>query len=674
MITSRPPFAGHDGGSGASDRNELVASLIGRRLDHFEIEAFVGGGGMGAVFRALDTRLNRPVALKVLSVSENTDEALCRRFRNEAQSAARLDHENIARVFYVGSDLGYHYIAFEYIEGINIRDLVARDGPLPLSAAASYVLQVAEALAHACSRDVVHRDIKPSNVLLTDAGQIKLVDMGLARLDDARESREDLTVSGVTLGTFDYISPEQARDPRHADVRSDIYSLGCTFYFMLTGRPPFPDGTVLQKLLQHQADSPADPREYNPSIPEPICGVLAKMLAKNPADRYQHPQDLIADMLLVAGELALDLSAPANTIVVTTSTPLRSRWEQHLPWAAPIVALLLIVGALELFSRYESARLDVPTDEAVPPPSLGKVDPQTFSSANRLSSSSDATVEADQAPDRNHVASRPSSQRPPEFDDPPPVYPGDAGTAVDEAGTDTDGTAGGGPSRESPPTMRSNSDTTTPPRPETAVAAPSTKASAPPATTDSRDARRVTHTTTPSSPEPPGIATDDSVPPLPVGLAQSARSDVAPAQKRRDTTGDTTVAAESGVEASPASPDKVSVTDATGESLESASGAGTEGANDVSVSAPLPDGVLIVDDEGGPHHYSTLADACAAARSGNVIELRYDGRRTERPIELANKDLTIRGGPGFQPQIEFRPDWNDTFSLPVGCSPWLEDG
>lgn len=157
---------------------------------------------------------------------------------------------------YVGEDRGVHYIVFEFIEGVNLRDRVEQIGPLSLSEAVSFTYQIAQALAHSSHRDVIHRDIKPSNVLITPDGKAKLVDMGLARLTRVAQANNDLTASGVTLGTFDYISPEQARDPRGADVRSDLYSLGCSFFYMLTGRPPFPEGTVLQKLLQHQADVP----------------------------------------------------------------------------------------------------------------------------------------------------------------------------------------------------------------------------------------------------------------------------------------------------------------------------------------------------------------------------------------------------------------------------------
>jgi serine/threonine-protein kinase len=673
VITKRSPFASADGAS-AADPNGLVASLLGRRLEHFEIQEFVGGGGMGAVFRALDTRLDRPVALKVLSVGDANDESLHRRFQNEAQSAARLDHENIARVFYIGSDQGFDYISFEFIEGINIRDLVARDGPLRLAAAASYILQVAEALAHACSRDVVHRDIKPSNVLLTDGGHVKLVDMGLARLDDTRESREDLTASGVTLGTFDYISPEQARDPRNADVRSDIYSLGCTFYFMLTGRPPFPDGTVLQKLLQHQGDSPADPRQYNAGVPEQVCRVLAKMLAKNPDARYRHPQDLIADLLLLADELDLDLSAPANMIVVTTSTPRRSLLERHLPWAAPVVALLVIVAALELLSRLSPTALTSQDGGAVPAPQLGSVaavDPTDAASAH--SNSATATA-VDSGP------SPAAETSPPDFTDGPPAFPGNATEPDDD---------GNSPAGDAPPAGAAGND-------GAGVASADNAASQNSVLPDGSQIR----TDTAAEPPPQGISSAMRTAPNPSSISDDPSPTLANSESDEPANLKVGSAKLPGAidlppaEGSPSLPNggvPPNLDDdpaAQGSELvENTNGAqrspddnnqpppteptATTSNNNVDidnvVSALRPDGLLIVgDDEDGDQHFRTLADACTAARSGDVIELRFSGRRVERPIELLGKDLTIRGGAGFQPQIAFRPNWSDSFSLSRG--------
>ncbi len=343
----------------------LGQSLIGKRLEHYELVEFVGGGGMGAVFRAIDTRLGRTVAVKVLSRDQNDEETI-RRFRNEAQSAARLDHPHIARVHYVGEDAGWNYIVFEFIEGINLRDYIYAHGVLSVSDALGYTLQVAEALQHAASRDVVHRDIKPSNILLMNDGQLKVVDMGLARLHQVETSSEDLTASGVTLGTFDYISPEQARDPRVADVRSDIYSLGCTLYFWLAGQPPFPEGTALQKLLKHNSDQPPDLRQFREDLPSGMIQLVSKMLAKRPSQRFQTPAELIAEIHRIGNQLGITALITAHS-GVAVQLPKAPWWERALPWVAPFAALAVLLGFLEVFIN----RQNTPTVVALRPQVTG---------------------------------------------------------------------------------------------------------------------------------------------------------------------------------------------------------------------------------------------------------------------------------------------------------------
>ncbi len=325
----------------------LGKELVGQTLGHFQLDAFVGAGGMGAVFRGHDTQLDRRVAIKVLSGEHNTKEDTVRRFRNEAQSAARLDHPNIARVYYVGEDKGWNYIVFEFIDGTNIRDEVEKNGPLEIELAVSYLVQVAEALDHAAAREVVHRDIKPSNILVDSQHRAKLVDMGLARLHQVNSQDSDLTASGMTLGTFDYISPEQARDPRSADVRSDLYSLGCTFFFMLTGRPPFPEGTVLQKLLSHSGEEPPDPREFRADVPDEVVHILSRLMAKNPNDRYQKPGELIAAALLLIDELNLAAPHVTSAVYVPTTEQRSTVIERHLPWVMPTIILVVVVFVLE---------------------------------------------------------------------------------------------------------------------------------------------------------------------------------------------------------------------------------------------------------------------------------------------------------------------------------------
>jgi serine/threonine-protein kinase len=317
-------------------------------VDGFLLEEAIGLGGMGAVFRALDTKLDRQVALKLLPPDQASDAEVVPRFYQEGRAAAHLDHENIARVFSIGQDGPLHYIAFEYIEGETVRQRVETSGPLPVSEAVQIALQIAQALVHASQRGVVHRDIKPSNIIITPQGRAKLVDMGLARRFE-RGGDHGLTQSGMTLGSFDYISPEQARDPRDADVRSDLYSLGCTLFQMLTGRPPFPGGTVVQKLIQHQEDAPADVRMLNPAVPVEISSIIAKLMAKDRDRRYQTPEHLVRDLLGIAGALGLAVGSPASGAWHHDGH--RHTWERHLVWLVPAAGLAAVVAALAWWGR-----------------------------------------------------------------------------------------------------------------------------------------------------------------------------------------------------------------------------------------------------------------------------------------------------------------------------------
>jgi serine/threonine protein kinase len=323
----------------------LAGVLRGRRLAHFELLDPIGVGGMAAVIRARDTQLDRMVALKILPPEMAADSENVRRFHQEARAAAKLDHENIARVFFCGEDQGLHFIAFEFVEGENLRTLLERRGRIPVPEAIHYLLQIATGLAHAAARGVVHRDIKPSNIIISSNGRAKLVDMGLAR---SLEPHSDgaLTQSGVTLGTFDYISPEQALEPREADVRSDIYSLGCTLYHMLTGQPPVPDGTAARKLHHHQNVDPIDPRQLNPAIPDEVAALLARMMAKNPKDRYQRPEELVSHLIILAQKLGSAGPGTDSVLFVDAPLPGQPRTRPLLVVVSAVLALVVLIAML----------------------------------------------------------------------------------------------------------------------------------------------------------------------------------------------------------------------------------------------------------------------------------------------------------------------------------------
>ncbi len=371
----------------------LAGSLRGRKLAHFELLEAIGVGGMAAVLRARDTQLERIVALKILPPEMAQDEENIRRFHQEARAAARLDHENIARVFFCGDDQRLHFIAFEYVEGVNLRVLLEQRGRLPVAEAVRIILQIAAGLEHAASRGVVHRDVKPSNIIISPNGRAKLVDMGLARslephLDGA------LTQSGVTLGTFDYISPEQALEPREADSRSDIYSLGCTFYHMLTGQAPVPEGTAAKKLHHHQHLAPIDPRHFNPEIPDEVAAILVRMMAKGPKDRYQRPVHLVQHLFQVARKVGAAEDAPEGVLFVDAPLPgdPRKRPLLLVSLGALALALLLVLLSLaqpkgpvlanKLAGGAALSKADAPKEPIVPTPTRPRHNGEKISVGN----------------------------------------------------------------------------------------------------------------------------------------------------------------------------------------------------------------------------------------------------------------------------------------------------
>lgn len=336
VISKKPPqqFC-----TSAFDWRKVGELLIGKQLGSFRLDSLLGVGGMGAVFRATDLQLDRQVAVKVLNSAENDPEAE-RRFRIEAQSAARLDHQNIARVFHVGQDQGWNYIVLELVAGQTLRQWVANRGPLDLKTAIHFFRQLAAALDHAHQRNIIHRDIKPSNVLVADDLTVKIVDMGLARIQKNMESADHDAEAGMTLGTFDYLAPEQARDPRQADQQSDLYSLGCTLYFALVGRPPFADASSIEKLLSHSSSERPRVTAARPDLPASVDRLVAAMMAPRKADRVATAREF--------ERLLLQLRIESRPVTRSVPRPLAEQrsWQRLLPMLAAMSAVLVAVSLL----------------------------------------------------------------------------------------------------------------------------------------------------------------------------------------------------------------------------------------------------------------------------------------------------------------------------------------
>ena len=268
-------------------------------LGKYVIQDKIGEGGMGEVFVAEHRRMKRPVVVKVLPPSMTESEYYLRRFQREVEAAAQLHHPNIVTAFDADVEHGVHFLVMEYVAGEALGQLVQRIGPLPVDSALSCVLQAARGLEYAHAKGIIHRDIKPNNLLLDREGVVKILDMGLARFADSSSrptNYESLTNDHQIVGTIDYMSPEQVDDSSLADQRSDIYSLGCTLYRLLTNYPPYRGETVFQTLMAHRLEPIPSLRAIRADVPELLDRILRRMMAKSPTDRYQTATDLIRDL------------------------------------------------------------------------------------------------------------------------------------------------------------------------------------------------------------------------------------------------------------------------------------------------------------------------------------------------------------------------------------------
>lgn len=263
--------------------------------DRYEIVDTVGAGGMSVVYKALDHRLNRYVAIKVLKEEFSNDKTFVSKFRIEAQSAAGLSHPNIVNVYDVGDDNGIHYIVMELVEGITLKEYIQKKGHLPVSEAVNFSLQIASGIEVAHENHIIHRDIKPQNIIVAPSGILKVTDFGIAK------AATSTTISSNAIGSVHYISPEQARGG-FSDERSDIYSLGITMYEMVTGRVPFQGDNNVTVALMHIQDEMIPPSEYYPDILPSMEKVIAKCTQKKPERRYLTANALIADLRRVESD------------------------------------------------------------------------------------------------------------------------------------------------------------------------------------------------------------------------------------------------------------------------------------------------------------------------------------------------------------------------------------
>lgn len=293
--------------SASPSRPPVSAVLNGH--PRYRILSQLGAGGMGVVYLAEHRLMKRRVALKVVLDASLNDPEAAARFHREVEVAARMSHPNVVAAHDAEQFNGTTFLVMEYVPGTNLSALVSQNGRLSVGTAIEYIRQAALGLQHAHEHGLIHRDLKPSNLMLTPKGEVKVLDFGLVRMSDKPSGvgygLETPTKTGIVMGTPDYMAPEQAADSSRVDTRADVYALGCTLYFLLIGREPYPLPSTLDKLIAHKVTPLPDPSKERPEIPPQVVAVLRKMTAKKPDDRYQTPSEVVAALseLVVEGHV-----------------------------------------------------------------------------------------------------------------------------------------------------------------------------------------------------------------------------------------------------------------------------------------------------------------------------------------------------------------------------------
>ncbi len=388
-------------------------------IGKYKVLERLGSGGMGSVFLCEHKLMRRRVAVKVLPTAKAEDPSSLERFYREARAVAALDHPNIVRAYDIDQDDNLHFLVMEYVDGASLQEIGKKFGPLDVLRACHYIRQSAQGLQHAHeAAGLVHRDIKPGNILVDRNGVVKVLDMGLARFFHDEEDILTKKYDENVLGTADYLAPEQALDSHSVDIRADIYSLGATFYFCLTGKTPFSEGTVAQKLIWHQTRQPKPIRSLRPDVPEGVVAVVERMMAKEPGQRYQTPQAVI------------------DALEPLTQTPIGPPPAEEMPKLCP--------AAMGLSLSDASLTLSPPAPSGMPSPSPRKNWQVSGAASSRTSPASKPTPVAPSPPpvtkrDPRSSGSPPVAMKKPATGvmaatiPPPPVIPAPNGRAAADA-------------------------------------------------------------------------------------------------------------------------------------------------------------------------------------------------------------------------------------------------